>query len=84
MMVYAVSLNKASIKVKVGRTKQLYKTITPSSASNKAVLWYSSNKSIATVNSKGQVKGIKKGSCYITCKAKDGSNKYKKCKVTVR
>lgn len=84
MMVYSISLNKTSIRVKVGRTKQLYKTITPSSASNKAVQWYSSNKSIATVNSKGLVRGKKKGTCYITCKAKDGSNKYKRCKVTVR
>lgn len=84
MMVYSVNLNKKSIKVKVGRKKQLYKTITPSSASNKAVQWYSSNTKIATVNSKGVVKGIKKGSCYITCKAKDGSNKYRRCKVTVR
>lgn len=83
MMVYSVNLNKTSIKVKVGRKKQLYKTITPSSAS-KSVQWYSSNTKIATVNSKGLVKGIKKGSCYITCKAKDGSNKYKRCKVTVR
>ncbi|MGN0460674.1 MAG: Ig-like domain-containing protein [Ruminococcus sp.] len=83
MMVYSVNLNKTSIKVKVGKTKQLYKTITPSSAS-KSVQWTSSNKKIATVTSNGKVKGIKKGTCYITCKAKDGSNKYKKCKVTVR
>ena len=83
MMVYSVNLNKTSIKVKAGKTKQLYKTITPSSAS-KSVKWYSSNKKIATVNSKGKVKGIRKGTCYITCKANDGSNKYKKCKVIVR
>ena len=83
MMVYSVNLNKTSIKVKAGKTMQLYKTITPSSAS-KSVKWYSSNKKIATVNSKGKVKGIRKGTCYITCKANDGSNKYKKCKVIVR
>lgn len=83
MMVYSVNLNKTSISLKAGKTKQLYKTITPSSA-NQSVKWYSSNKKIATVNSKGRVKGIKKGTCYITCKANDGSNKYKKCKVVVR
>ena len=83
MMVYSVNLNKSSVSIKAGKTKQLYKTITPSSAS-KTVQWITSNKKVATVNSKGLVKGIKKGTCYITCKAKDGSNKYKKCKVVVR
>lgn len=83
MMVYSVNLNKSSVAIKAGKTKQLYKSITPSSAS-KTVQWITSNKKVATVNSKGLVKGIKKGTCYITCKAKDGSNKYKKCKVVVR
>ncbi len=44
--------------------------------------WSSSNKKIATVNSKGKVTLKKKGTCKITCKLKNGK-KYT-CKVTVK
>ena len=43
--------------------------------------WSSSNKSIATVSSKGVVKGKKNGTCYIKYTLKTG--KVLKCKVTV-
>ena len=43
--------------------------------------WSSSNKKIATVNSKGVIKGKKKGTCYIRYTLKTG--KVLKCKVTV-
>jgi uncharacterized protein YjdB len=83
MMVYSVKLNKTTIKLKKNKTYTLKKTITPSSAS-KSVTWKSSNKKIAKVNSSGKVTALKKGTCYITCKSTDGSNKYKKCKVIVK
>ena len=44
--------------------------------------WSSSNKKIATVNSKGKVTAIKAGTATITCKGKDG--KSYTCKVTVK
>lgn len=46
------------------------------------VKWSSSDKSVATVSSKGKVKAKKKGTATITCKCKNGK-KYK-CKVTVK
>lgn len=58
------------------------KTITLSIKNTKQkVKWSSSNKKIATVNSKGVVKGIKKGTVTIT--AKVGNKKYT-CKITVK
>lgn len=47
--------------------------------------WTSSKKSIATVNSKGVVKGIAKGTAVITCTLKAPKKTYKlKCTVTIR
>lgn len=59
-------------------------SVYPSNANNKKLKWYSSNNRIATVNSSGRVTPKSKGYCYIYAKAKDGSGKYDKCKVTVK
>lgn len=44
----------------------------------------SSNKSIATVDAEGNVKGIKKGSCTITVKLKSKTSVKKSVKITVK
>ena len=49
--------------------------ITPSNASNKGVTWESSDKSIATVDSKGNVVAKAKGTVTITVTTKDGNHK---------
>jgi len=54
------------------RTFILIPTIKPANASNKKVTWKSSNKDIATVSSIGKVKGIKKGTLYITVVTVEG------------
>ena len=87
--VTSVKLNKNSAILKVkGKAKQktvtLKATVYPKNANNKAVSWKSSNSKIATVNSKGKVTAKKKGTCYITATAKDGSKKSAKCKIVVK
>ena len=87
--VTSVKLNKKSVTLKVkGNAKQkkvtLKATVNPKNANNKAVSWKSSNTRIATVNSKGKVIAKKKGTCYITATAKDGSKKSAKCKIVVK
>ena len=74
------------------QVKELYKnktikfavTVVPSNANNKGLTYSSSNKKVATVNSKGVVKGIKAGTVTITAKAKDGSRKVVKLTVKVK
>ncbi len=83
LLAYSLKLNKTSLKLKKGKTYKLKATINPTTASKK-VKWTTNKKSVATVNASGKVTAKKKGTCYITCKTKDGSNKTKKCKVTVK
>lgn len=76
---------KGSVKVAAGKKIQLAAKITPGNADNKDVTWTSSNKKVATVNSKGVVTMKKKAggkSVVITATAKDGSNVYGSIKLT--
>lgn len=79
-----VKLNKKNITLKAGKVYTLKASVSPSKASNKALVWKSSNNSIASVNSKGVVSAKKAGTVTITATAKDGSKKKASCKVTVK
>ena len=79
-----VKLSKSRVDVKRGKKVTLKAAVTPTTASNRAVVWKSSNSKIATVTQKGVVTAKKKGRVVITCKAKDGSGKYAKCTVVVK
>lgn len=71
----AVRLNKTTVTVGINQTVTLKVTGTSSK-----VKWKSSNNKIATVSSKGIVKGKKKGTVTITAEVK---KKNYKCRVTV-
>jgi hypothetical protein len=73
----ALTVSKTSLSVKKGKTATIKAATMPSAK----VTYTSSNKKIATVNSKGVVKGIKKGKATITVKA---NGKTVKVKVTVK
>ena len=77
--------NKKQVKeVYKNKTIKFAVTVVPSNANNKGLTYSSSNKKVATVNSKGVVKGIKAGTVTITAKAKDGSRKVVKLTVKVK
>ena len=77
--------NKKQVKeVYKNKTIKFAVTVVPSNANNKGLTYSSSNKKVATVNSKGVVKGIKAGTVTITAKAKDGSRKAVKLTVKVK
>lgn len=78
-----VKLNTGNFNLAVGSKKSLKATITPKKNVSKKVVWKTSNKKVATVTSKGVVKGIGEGTATITCKATDGSGKKASVKVTV-
>ena len=67
----------------VGTKKKLKVTKAPKAASAK-ITWKSSDKKIASVNSKGVVKGIKAGSVTVTASVKGKNSIKSSCKVTVK
>ena len=71
-----VRLNKSSVTVLVGKTYQL-----KVKGTKKKAKWSSSNKKVATVNSKGVITGKKAGTVKVT--AKIGKKKYT-CKVKIK
>ena len=83
--VESIKLNKTKATLKKGKTLQLrIKTIKPSNAANKSVKWKTSNKKVATVDKNGKVKAVGKGTCTITCTAKDGSKVSAKVTIKVK
>ena len=83
--VTGIKITASSRSIAAGKKVQLKATAAPSNADNKAVTWTSSNKKVATVNSKGVVTFNKKAGgkkVTITAAAKDGSKKY--AKITLR
>ena len=82
--VTGIKLNKTSLTLAKGKTYALKATISPEKATTKAVKWTSSNTKVATVDNKGNVKAIGKGTAIIKVTATDGSNVQKTCKITVK
>lgn len=82
--VTSIKLNATKKTIYNGKSFTLKATVNPKNAAYKAVTYKSSNRKIATVTSKGVVKGIKPGKATITVTAKDGSKKSAKCTVTVK
>lgn len=89
-----VKVKKVTVKASSGSTAYVAKgktvkltatvKVTPNKKANKKVTFKSANKKIATVNAKGQVKGIKPGSTKITVTSKKNSKKKASIKVIVQ
>ena len=68
----SIKMNKTSLDLHAGETTTLVVTYTPSNATNKHVVWTSSNSSVATVDNTGKVKGIATGTAIITATTGNG------------
>ena len=77
-----VKLNKTEVILEKGKTMTLKAAVYPSTLEDKSVTWKSSNKKVATVTSKGKVKGVKAGSAVITCTS-NATGLKTTCEVTV-
>ncbi|MCH6236796.1 LamG-like jellyroll fold domain-containing protein [Cognataquiflexum rubidum] len=71
--VTGISISPTNTSIQAGVTQQLNATVSPSNATNKTVLWTSSNPQVATVNSSGLVSGVSVGNATITGRTEDGN-----------
>ena len=78
----ALSLDNSSMELNVDDSKKLMVTTTPA-AIEANLLWKSSDESIATVDERGNVTGIKEGQATITAIINDRSNLSASCTVNV-
>ena len=60
---------------KIGATRTLTATVSPSNATNKNVTWTSSNTGVATVDASGKITAKKNGKTTITAKTSNGISK---------
>lgn len=80
--VTGIGLSRASATLTAGSKLSLTATVSPSNATNKGVSWSSSNASVATVDSQGNVTAVKTGTATITARTNDGG-KTASCTITV-
>lgn len=78
----SIKLNSSSYTMAVGQTYKLSATVIPETEANSKVSWISSDSSVASVDSNGNVKAIAPGTATITAKTSNG-NKQASCKLTV-
>ena len=66
-----IVLSETKIELKEEETKNISCTVYPEKATDKTVIWASSDNSVATVNSYGRITAVGKGTCTITAKSGD-------------
>ena len=79
--VTSITLDKTKLVMDSGDSASLKATVLPAEASNRAVVWTTSDKTVATV-SDGVVKAINAGTATITATTEDGGFSAT-CAVTV-
>lgn len=67
-----VTIDQTEVSLKVGETTNLTATVTPDFASDKTIVWSSSDETIATVSADGVVTAIAEGEATITAATANG------------
>lgn len=78
-----IILSQSDVEMNPGHSSFLTATILPEDATDKSVIWTSSNDAVATVDSDGYVTALTLGEADITATAADGSGVSATCHVTV-
>lgn len=82
-LVTKIAFAEKEVSFDVHTSLQVFWEVSPQTATNPGVTFSTNNKSVATVDENGLITGHKRGECYITAKAVDGSGKSARIKVNV-
>ncbi len=81
--VTSVTINLKTSTLAPNQTLQLSATLKPNNATNKKIVWSSSNTKIATVDANGKFTAKTNGTATITAKSVDNASKKATVKITV-
>lgn len=81
--VESITLDKSSCTMKVGDLLTINATVSPETATNKNLLWSSTNNQIAMVDNSGKINALSLGECDVIATATDGAGVSASCKVIV-
>ncbi|MBQ7242678.1 MAG: Ig domain-containing protein [Bacilli bacterium] len=73
ILVKEITLNKTSITLQAGQNFALVATISPANATNKKLVFSSSNKKVATVSRDGRISAVSEGDSIILVASEDGN-----------
>ncbi len=82
--VTSIALSETTTSLWVGDTKTITAKATPTTASNTAVEWSSSDENVVSVSSEGVITAKGQGTCIISCTAADGYGTKSTCEVTIK
>ncbi len=77
-----ISLDKTSVELEKGKAIVLRATVTPANATNKRVIWISSDEDVISVDTTGIVEGLEEGEADVIAVTSDGKHEAR-CSVTV-
>lgn len=78
-----ITLSESELELRAGDRRLLTATVSPDNATEKKVIWNSSDESVAAVNSDGVVTAAAEGKVTIFCSAWDDPDVTVSCEVTV-
>lgn len=81
--VTGITVANTDISLEEGATKAISATVTPDNATNKEVTYKSTDETIATVDEKGVVTGVKEGSTTVTVTSKENAEITATVNITV-
>lgn len=83
-VIESITLNADQSDIILGNSKKIeVKSILPSDAPNKSVIWSSSDESVATVDQEGNITSVGLGNTIIKATARDGGGAFGSCDVIV-
>ena len=82
-VVEAISLNKKEVSIEKGGTETLVATVMPEDATNKHLVWSSSDTQVAAVDNDGTITAFKGGTATVTVALDGNPELHATCLVTV-